>query len=159
MQVGVARLEVHPSPWLLKVLHPAEETPESLVFVSERVVGRQNIKKYVPSRMMKTVLQVGTLSTVLSSQAAREPALPAAQPVSRSNSMEAPSCGYTLSDFEFRWGLSQVHFPISAGMDPSFLHFFTLRSIVRNVVSSPSQDWHHSRGCGLWFLAVLLFVV
>ena len=45
---GVTKLEFYSTPWLLEVVHGAEENSECLVFVSERVAG--------------------TLSTILSSQ-------------------------------------------------------------------------------------------
>ena len=83
LKVGVSRLQHYSNPWLLEVLLGPVENGDCLVFVSEHVLG--------------------TLSTLLSSQQPRE----GAGCGSRTNSLECAST-YSLTDFEFRWGLSQV---------------------------------------------------
>ena len=154
----MARLEVHPSPWLLKVLHPAEETPESLVFVSERVVGRQNI---VPSRLIEncaaggdavdSAVEPGGAGARLAGRPARQPQQQHGGPQLRlhPHRLRVPlgALAGTLSHF------------CQHGSKVSSLLYFALN---RAKVSSPSQDWQHGSGLqALVFspVAVCTFVV
>jgi len=121
LKTGISKLESHSNPWLLQVLSGPEENSESLVFVTERVLG--------------------TLSTILASQGGGRDGHRGLG--SRSNSMES-SCNYTLIDFEYRWGLSQITEALL------FLHL-NCHTLHRNVC--PGTIYVTARGA--WKLAGL----